>query len=221
MIELIGGMGLLFEPGERFGYSSFGYDLLAFVCEHLDGHPFAEVLERRIFAPAGMSHTSLTDLRTVEERRAAGYEYDLVPGFENASFVDSSNVVGGGGILSTVDDLHRWVRALSGERLLPGSVAYRDAEPPGRGRPGHRVRLRLVRLGASRGRGTGTGTRQTTGFTSFISWVPGRDDVVILLSNVRSNVLGGNRRYKLATLEKDIRRSWPAGPACRRDGPRS
>ena len=76
-------------------------------------------MKERVFTPAGMSHTSLPDLRSLEHRRAAGYEYDLVPGFENASFVDASNMVGGGGMLSTVDDLHRWVRALSVGRLLP------------------------------------------------------------------------------------------------------
>lgn len=213
MIELIGGMGLLFEPGERFGYSSFGYDLLAFVCERLEGRPFAEVLERRIFAPAGMSHTSLTDFRTVEERRAAGYEYDLVPGFENASFVDGSNVVGGGGILSTVDDLHRWVQALSGRRLLPepwrtemlGTQVAIDADS------GYGYGW-FVSGHPDRGGRQVWHTGSTNGFTSFISWVPGKDDLVILLSNVRSNVLGGNHRYKLATLEKDIRSILAGGP---------
>jgi CubicO group peptidase (beta-lactamase class C family) len=118
LLEYVGGIGLLFEPGERFSYSSFGYDLLAYVCERLSGRPFSEVLRERVFAPAGMSRTSLPDFRSLDDRRASGYEYDLIPGYQNATFVDSSNMVGSGGAQSTVDDLHLWVLALTRGRQL-------------------------------------------------------------------------------------------------------
>ena len=58
-------------------------------------------------------------------------------------------------------------------------------------------------------------TGSTNGFASFISWAPASDELVVLLSNVRSNLLAGNRRYKLATLEKDIRSLLAGGAAAR------
>jgi CubicO group peptidase (beta-lactamase class C family) len=213
MIRYIGGIGLLFQPGERFGYSSFGYDLLAFACERQEGRPFAEILRERVFAPAGMSRTRLVDFRSIEERRASGYEYDLVPGFQNASFFDGSNAVGGGGVLSTVGDLHRWVRALSTGRLL--------------GEPWRSEALRgQARVDASRAYGYGWfvsprpdgrageawHTGSTNGFASFLSFSPADGHLIVLLSNVRSNVLGGNRRYKLETLRDDIRFALEAPP---------
>jgi CubicO group peptidase (beta-lactamase class C family) len=205
MIGYIGGIGLLFEPGQRFSYSSFGYDLLAYACERLEGRPFAEVLRERIFAPAEMRRTELADFRSVEPRRASGYEYDLVPGFQNASFVDSSNMVGGGGILSSVGDLHRWVQALSGGRLLGepwrsealGSQATVDA----RSAYGYGWFVSAGSDGEERERWH---TGSTNGFGSLISLTPRAGRLVVLLSNVRSNVLGGNRRYKLETLKDDI-----------------
>ena len=50
-------------------------------------------------------------------------------------------------------------------------------------------------------------------FTSFLSWTPDEDELVVLLSNVRSNVLWGNRRYKLGTLREGIRSILGGGTA--------
>jgi CubicO group peptidase (beta-lactamase class C family) len=214
MIALIGGMDELFEPGAGFGYSSFGYDLLAFACERIEGRPFGEILADRVFVRAGMSHTSLLDPKRLVSRRASGYEYDLVPGFENATFVDPSNMVGGGGILSTVDDLHTWVRALSEGRLLPDrwqremrrrQIAIDGDESYGYG---------WFVSTAADGRGRELWhPGSTNGFTSFLSWTPDTDEVIVLLSNVRSNVLWGNRRYTLATLREGIRSILGGGAA--------
>jgi CubicO group peptidase (beta-lactamase class C family) len=205
MIKYVGGIGLLFEPGARFGYSSFGYDLLAYVCERREGRPFSEVLRQRIFSPAGLTRTTLADFRSLDDRRASGYEYDLVSGYQNATFVDSSNLVGAGGIQSTVDDLHRWVQALVQGRLL-GEPWRTEAFRP------------QAAVDANRAYGYGwfvstnpdgeakelSHTGSTNGFNSLISLSPGDGQLVVLLSNVRSNLLGGNRRYKLATLKDDI-----------------
>jgi CubicO group peptidase (beta-lactamase class C family) len=214
MIALIGGMEMEGEPGESFAYSSFGYDLLAFACEHLEDRPFAEILERRILAPAGMGHTSLADPRSLEERRAAGYEYDLVPGFENASFVDASNMVGGGGVLSTVDDLHRWVRALSDGRLLPEPWLAEMQRSQVATDPGTGYGYGWFVSAAADGRGPELWhPGSTNGFTSFLSWTPDEDELVVLLSNVRSSVLWGNRRYKLGTLREGLRSILGGGTA--------
>lgn len=48
-----------FEPGERFGYSGEGFVYLQKVVEKLTGTPLAELAHREVFAPLGMTRSSL------------------------------------------------------------------------------------------------------------------------------------------------------------------
>ena len=57
--------GLNFTPGHRFLYSNTGFRWLGQVIEAADGAPLAEVLERRIFAPLGMTRTRQRTLRPI------------------------------------------------------------------------------------------------------------------------------------------------------------
>lgn len=48
-----------FEPGERFGYSGEGFVYLQKVLEKLTGTPLHELARREVFAPLGMTRSSL------------------------------------------------------------------------------------------------------------------------------------------------------------------
>jgi len=109
---------LVFEPGKGREYSNFGYTLLGLIIEKVTGKSYDEVLHERICQPAGMKNT-LSDVTAQPiENRAVGYTYDYFSGLEQASFLDMSFVFGYGHLLSTVEDLHLFDRALYSNILL-------------------------------------------------------------------------------------------------------
>ena len=114
--ELFGDKPLQFQPGTMFVYSNWGYILLGYVIEQISGMPYAEFLQRWIFAPVGMTGSGYADRKRVLPGRAASYAFE---GGEpvNASFLDLEDAYAAGGLYSTVEDLLRWERVLSGETL--------------------------------------------------------------------------------------------------------
>ncbi len=118
LLECIMERSLVFEPGTDREYSNFGYALLALVIERVTGKSYDEVLNEKICKPAGMVNT-LSDITAKPiEKRAIGYTYDYFSGFEKASFLDMSFCLGAGQLLSTVEDLYLFDRALYTDRLL-------------------------------------------------------------------------------------------------------
>jgi CubicO group peptidase (beta-lactamase class C family) len=116
---------LLFEPGTKFAYSSYGWNLLSAVVEGASGETFLESMQKRVFDPAGMADTSADDPGPIVPNRASFYTRDREDGpIRNALYVDNSVKWAGGGFLSTTDDLLRFANALmAGTLLKPQTVA--------------------------------------------------------------------------------------------------
>jgi hypothetical protein len=126
---------LNFTPGTAWSYSNTGYSLAVLIVERVSGQTFSDFTRERIFAPLGMDHSSWRDdySRVVRGRALAyqpatgGYRADMP--FEN--------VIGNGGMLTTVGDLLKWnenfVRPVVGdarfvaEAQLPG--VFSDGKP--------------------------------------------------------------------------------------------
>lgn len=122
-IKLFWELDRKFEPGSEMSYSSFGYYLLGVILEKVTGKSYADLLQERIFDPLGMTHSSLDDDLSIVKNRAAGYDRTIA-GFRNTTFRDMSTAYATGGMLSSVEDLFRWDRALYDDSLLPQK--YRD-----------------------------------------------------------------------------------------------
>jgi len=118
LLEIIAQQELVFEPGKGREYSNFGYALLGLIIEEVTGKSYDEVLQEKICDPAGMKNT-LSDVTAQPiENRAVGYTYDYFNGLEEASFLDMSFAFGAGHLLSTVEDLYLFDRALYSNSLL-------------------------------------------------------------------------------------------------------
>ncbi len=109
---------LLFEPGTRFAYSSYGWNLIAAVIEGASGERFLDFMERRVFRPAGMAHTSADRPAAIIPGRARFYTRDASGNVVNAAYVDDSYKWAAGGFLSTAEDLVALGNALLEGRLL-------------------------------------------------------------------------------------------------------
>lgn len=109
---------LLFEPGTRFSYSSYGWNLISAVMEAASGVPFLEFMQKNVFEPAGLLHTSPDDAAKIVPGRAHFYTRDAAGAIVNAGFVDNSYKWAGGGFLSTAEDLVTFANVLLEGRLL-------------------------------------------------------------------------------------------------------
>ncbi len=110
---------LLFEPGTKFSYSSYGWNLVSAVIEGASGEPFLAYMTKRVFAPAGMTHTSADEVVPIIPGRSRFYTRDETTGAViNAGYVDNSYKWAGGGFLSTAEDLVAFANALLEGRLL-------------------------------------------------------------------------------------------------------
>lgn len=181
------GSTLDFPPGEGWIYSNSGYTLLAALVERVADRPFEEVLRTDLFEPAGMTRTGLY-FQPLEEGAVLAHGYrggsDEGSPREWTEHRELWALIGNGGVLSTIDDLARWHRALrdgtvlterSVERLFTPHAEVREGLHYGYGwyveddGPGERV----VRHGGA----------NDFGFAARWRWRPEEERLVLLLVN--------------------------------------
>ena len=99
---------LLYVPGERFSYSTYGWNLLSAVVEGASGENFLTYMRNNVFRPLGMIHTVAGHTDSVIVGRTGFYERGEDGVILNAPYVDNSYKWAGGGFLSTPEDLLRF-----------------------------------------------------------------------------------------------------------------
>lgn len=120
---------LEFAPGERYLYSTYGYNLLQGVVEAASGLAFDDYLRRNIFVPAGMTSTFLEYPRQIVRFRGRQYVRGAAEALLNAPYVDNSVKWAGGGIIATASDIARFAMALDAGRLLRPDTLERMYTP--------------------------------------------------------------------------------------------
>jgi CubicO group peptidase (beta-lactamase class C family) len=107
---------LLFTPGAREQYSNTGYALLAAVIEKVSGLTYDEYLRDNILNPLGLKNTGFLLPHFDPKRLAHGYRDNQDQGTmmskPHASDGPYWNLRGNGGMLSTLDDMHAFYKAL-------------------------------------------------------------------------------------------------------------
>ena len=113
---------LLFEPGTKYQYSTYGYTLLGCVIEGASGEKVGDYIAKHVLVPAGMTHTSIDDVYDIIPHRARGYQ-KREGKVANAGLMDSSYKIPGGGYVSTAEDLVRFqLGMLDGKIVKPETV---------------------------------------------------------------------------------------------------
>lgn len=116
---------LLQQPGAKFVYSTYGYNLLGAAVERASGLEFAEYLKTRVFDPAGMTDTRTDDVFALIPNRAQGYARTAPGHLSNSGLADTSYKIPGGGLVSTAPDVARFAVALQSDVLLPRETLER------------------------------------------------------------------------------------------------
>ena len=100
---------LNFDPGTAYSYTNTGFNILTIVLERVlgDGRTFQDFTREAIFEPLKMTHTSWrADFRSVVPNRALAYTSADAGGWTQDTPIE--NIIGAGGMLSTVGDWLLW-----------------------------------------------------------------------------------------------------------------
>jgi serine beta-lactamase-like protein LACTB, mitochondrial len=121
------GRSLLFEPGTRYRYSSYGWILVSAAVEAAAGEPFLTFMRKQIFEPLRMDDTVADSVSDAIPDRATPYfprfAADPRYGPELMREIDYSCYAGSSVFLSTPSDLLRFAMATnSGKLMQPATV---------------------------------------------------------------------------------------------------
>jgi CubicO group peptidase (beta-lactamase class C family) len=116
-------------PGDEWIYSNTNYFLLGIVVKRATKKSLSEFAAENIFQPLAMSHTLFYDDHTlVVPGRVAAYDSAPHDSFR-VDWSTAYEVVGGGGLMSTVDDLLLWDRNFYANRLGKGTLVQQLQSP--------------------------------------------------------------------------------------------
>lgn len=116
---------LLFEPGEGFTYSSYGYVVLGWVIEQVTGITYESYMEENIWKPSGMNNTGVEHSKNRPSAQSQLYHFK--PGgklfrkkskLKHADWTDLSDRIPGGGFYYTIEDLLKFGQAVLNYSLI-------------------------------------------------------------------------------------------------------
>ncbi|UCC30309.1 MAG: serine hydrolase [Phycisphaerales bacterium] len=108
---------LVAEPGAKYEYSSYGYNLLGAVVEGAAKQPFGDYMREHLWKPLGMHDTHMDDPDHIIPYRVQGYRI-LDGKLKNSEYVDISSRFAAGGTRSTVVDLLKYATGLDAHKVL-------------------------------------------------------------------------------------------------------
>ncbi len=180
MIDTFRNLGPDTAPGAAWNYNNSGYVLVGALIEAASGQPWHAYLQHALFTPLGMADTGYGGDPDVAARQVKGYI--TFNGTLSAPLqISMTQPHAAGAIVSTVDDLARWNRALHEGQVLEPETYARMTTP----------------VGAARGVGYGYGIWADSvrgapallhsggipGFDAHLTYLPGPDITVAVLRN--------------------------------------
>ena len=111
VIQSLWTLPLRFIPGQQSEYCNTNYFVLGMLLEKLSGTSYADFLRRQVFQPLNMNSTRVDERSAVIAHRASGYvliNNQLV----NADPISKDWLFGEGWLVSSVEDMAKWVIAL-------------------------------------------------------------------------------------------------------------
>ena len=176
---------LNFPPGTEYSYSNTGYALAGVIVQRVSGQTLDAFTQTRLFKPLGMTHTRWRDDYTaVVKGRTTAYSGTADRGFRtDMSF---TNMIGNGGLLTTVGDLLLWNENFFdptvGGRALVDTMQTRMVL-----RNGRRITYALgLEVSAYDGVPEVSHSGSTAGYRTFLARYPAQHVSVAVLCNLAS-----------------------------------
>jgi len=104
-----------FKTGEKYQYCNLAYYMLAQIITQISGMPWQDYIREKLFVPAGMKNSGMTDFYLIIPNRASGYMHkNGVPINADAMYA----VRPSGGFLSTSTDMILWDKVLREKKTI-------------------------------------------------------------------------------------------------------
>jgi CubicO group peptidase (beta-lactamase class C family) len=189
-------------PGERFAYSNSGIVVLGAVIEKVSGMPYEEFIRENILLPAGMTSTGINFWDEVVPNRAMGYTRGLSGDF-TATVYQVPPACADGGLETTVLDMLRFDRALTGELLL-SAESKKMMYTPNLEDYGYTwsIREKAGRKSISHGGGA-------PGVSAMFARFPDDDMTIIVLSNYSEGAIEPARAIEAIVFGTELRPPRP------------
>jgi serine-type D-Ala-D-Ala carboxypeptidase/endopeptidase len=194
------------DPGALYEYSNLAVGLLGYALGQHAGSDYATLLNNEILQPLGMQDTSVATGKNRPKEIAGGHGDDgkPVPGWNFSVFAAA------GGVLSTGDDMLRYLQANMGKLPSPLWPAMQLAQKPRTAtvKTSDQIGLIWMTQMTSKGPDIIWHNGMTGGYASFIGFTADRQHGVVVLTNANVGVddLG------FAVLDPD----WHLHPAYKR-----
>ena len=198
LLTYVYGEELLFEPGTRYHYSNSDNIAVALMVESATGKTYERQLRERVYAPLGLTKTSLPRGADLKGPYIHGYDNDPSeqPPEDYSEVMAAGWLWASGGIVSTPADMNDFIRGYVGSELFDrGTRAQQrrvleggSSEPPG---PGYNsAGLGVFRYQTKCGTMWGH-TGNTPGYTQFMAASPdGKRSVVVSVNTQLTPVVG-------------------------------
>jgi CubicO group peptidase (beta-lactamase class C family) len=191
---------LVFEPGTRYAYSSWGYFTLGYIMERVTGKSYAQLMKEEIFSKLNMTNSGSYFHTQVVPNRATGYDYSFGQ-YTSNDFRDQSNTMGTGDLYSTARDLFKFHLALTDHSILNKELTDVMLTPGIRpARYGFGWFNQNFKYTQTDSIAANYHLGMTDGFISFILRIPSANSFVILLCNTSPTDFFGITKNVLNTL---------------------
>jgi CubicO group peptidase (beta-lactamase class C family) len=117
-----------FAPGDDWNYNNGGYVLLSEIVARTSGEPFPDFLRTRIFDPIGMHDTLVRPLDTDLLPNSATLHVPRPDGGWSRG-IFGPPILGEGGIVSTADDMLKWLRHM-GDPVVGSRASWAEMRTP-------------------------------------------------------------------------------------------
>jgi D-alanyl-D-alanine carboxypeptidase len=174
-----------FAPGNGWHYSDSNYLLLGVIAEKVTGRPIDRLMQDLVLDPIGLSHTSYPTTPAIPRPHPVGYVAQPEGSLRDVTAVNPAVAAGAGAMISTLDDLATFAKALAEGSILSAAT--------------QRERLQLVNTHLSPILKTGYGLGifgingflghdgAIYGFSTAMFHLPEKDATIVVVGNQSTN----------------------------------
>lgn len=210
LVDFFKDQPLDFEPGTKWKYNNSGYVLLGFIIEKITGKAYGDYIEEQFFKPLNMKDSRYDQTSDILKNRARGYaRSDDDNHYLNAPYLSMTQPYAAGSLLSTVQDLMIWTRALHSGKVLKSSTLNKAFTPHILPDGVNTYYGYGLVIGNMYGSPTVEHSGGIHGFVSNLVYLPQEEICIVLLSNCDCQPLG-DLTEKIAAKVMGIK--WPPDP---------
>ncbi len=134
---------IVLAPQTKFQYSGGGYTILQLMIEEVSGQPFARYMERTVFRPLDLQHTSFIIDKHVKQHTATPYDEE-----GKEIYLERFTAMAAAGLHTTMEDMVKFTEAaFNGNQVLTEETLelMRTPDPITKGQYG--LGYRMIKMG--------------------------------------------------------------------------